>query len=290
MTVTADDKVKEFLASFDGDIAAARAALDGYERQQNSDAKIRQDLAPNKHEQLDSADTPGAAHQSQPTSDEIISVQHVSKHYLLGKQTVDALRGVTLSVGKGEFIAITGASGSGKSTLLQIIGCLDKPTSGRVVIESEETTHLSDSALSDLRQHAIGFIFQSFYLQPFLCVKDNIAVPAMFADRKKKDIDANVNKLLQRVGLSERAEHFPRELSGGQIQRAAIARALVNNPRIILADEPTGNLDSANSKVIIDLFRMIRDRFDTTVIIVTHDMEIARRADRIVELRDGAIV
>jgi len=141
-----------------------------------------------------------------------------------------------------------------------------------------------------LRQHAIGFIFQSFYLQPFLCVKDNLAVPAMFTDKKKKDIDANVNKLLQRVGLFERAEHFPKELSGGQIQRAAIARALVNNPRIILADEPTGNLDSANSKVIIDLFRMIRDRFGTTVIIVTHDMEIARRADRIVELRDGAII
>jgi len=112
----------------------------------------------------------------------------------------------------------------------------------------------------------------------------------MFTDKKKKDIDANVNKLLQRVGLFERAEHFPKELSGGQIQRAAIARALVNNPRIILADEPTGNLDSANSKVIIDLFRMIRDRFGTTVIIVTHDMEIARRADRIVELRDGAII
>lgn len=273
MTTISDDKIKEFISLFDGDIPSARAALDNYEQRRGM-----------------SIATSHANRRLRSIGDEIISVQHVSKHYLLGNQTVDALRGVTLSVGKGEFIAITGASGSGKSTLLQIIGCLDKPTSGRVVIESEETTHLSDSALSDLRQHAIGFIFQSFYLQPFLCVRDNLAVPVMFTDKKKKDIDTNVNKLLQRVGLSERAEHFPRELSGGQIQRAAIARALVNNPRIILADEPTGNLDSANSKVIIDLFRMIRDRFDTTVIIVTHDMEIARRADRIVELRDGAII
>ena len=273
MTTISDDKIKEFISLFDGDITSASAALDSYEQRRNA-----------------SIATSHANRRLRSIGDEIISVQHISKHYLLGNQTVDALRGVTLNVGKGEFIAITGASGSGKSTLLQIIGCLDKPTSGRVVIESKETTRLNDSALSDLRQHAIGFIFQSFYLQPFLCVKDNLAVPAMFTDKKKKDIDTNVNKLLQRVSLSERAEHFPKELSGGQIQRAAIARALVNNPRIILADEPTGNLDSVNSKAIIDLFRMIRDRFGTTVIIVTHDMEIARRADRIVELRDGAII
>ena len=273
MTTISDDKIKEFTSLFDGDIASARAALDSYEQRRNM-----------------SITTSHANRRLRSIGDEIISVQHVSKHYLLGNQTVDALRGVTLSVGKGEFIAITGASGSGKSTLLQIIGCLDKPTSGRVVIESKETTRLSDSALSDLRQHAIGFIFQSFYLQPFLCVKDNLAVPAMFTDKKKKDIDANVNKLLQRVGLFERAEHFPKELSGGQIQRAAIARALVNNPRIILADEPTGNLDSVNSRAIIDLFRTIRDKLGTTIIVVTHDREIASQADRIVELKDGVIV
>lgn len=167
MMVTADDKVKEFLASFDGDIAAARAALDSYERQQNSDTKIRQDLALDKHEQPDLADTSSANRQLQPTGDEIISVQQVSKRYTLGKQTVDALREVTLSIGKGEFVAITGASGSGKSTLLQIIGCLDKPTSGRVAVESKETTHLSDSALSELRQHAIGFIFNRFICSRF---------------------------------------------------------------------------------------------------------------------------
>lgn len=290
MTVTADDKVKEFLASFDGDIAAARAALDVYERQQNSDTKIRQDLAPDKYEQPDLADTSSANRQLQPVSDEIISVQQVSKRYTLGKQTVDALREVTLSIGKGEFVAITGTSGSGKSTLLQIIGCLDKPTSGRVAVESKETMHLSDSALSELRQHAIGFIFQSFYLQPFLRLNDNLAVPAMFTREKKKDIDARVDELLQQVGLTERAKHFPKELSGGQIQRAAIARALVNNPRIVLADEPTGNLDSVNSRAIIDLFRTIRDKLGTTIIVVTHDREIASQADRVVELKDGAIV
>ena len=290
MTVTADDKVKEFLASFDGDIAAARAALDVYERQQNSDTKIRQDLAPDKYEQPDLADTSSANRQLQPVSDEIISVQQVSKRYTLGKQTVDALREVTLSIGKGEFVAITGTSGSGKSTLLQIIGCLDKPTSGRVAVESKETMHLSDSALSELRQHAIGFIFQSFYLQPFLRLNDNLAVPAMFTREKKKDIDARVDELLQQVGLTERAKHFPKELSGGQIQRAAIARALVNNPRIVLADGPTGNLDSVNSRAIIDLFRTIRDKLGTTIIVVTHDREIASQADRVVELKDGAIV
>lgn len=290
MTTAADDKIKEFLASFDGDIAAARVALDNYEQQRNSDTKIKQNLldgSPDKYKQPNST---GAARQPQLASDEIISVQQVSKRYTLGKQTVDALRGVSLSIGKGELVAITGASGSGKSTLLQIIGCLDKPTSGRVVVESKETTHLNDNALSELRQHAIGFIFQSFYLQPFLRLNDNLAVPAMFTHEKKKDIDARVDKLLQQVGLTERAKHFPKELSGGQIQRAAIARALVNNPRIILADEPTGNLDSVNSRAIIDLFRTIRDELGTTIIVVTHDREIASQADRIIELKDGVVV
>ena len=217
-------------------------------------------------------------------------MQNVSKHYRLGKQTVEALSDVSLSISKGEFVAITGASGSGKSTLLQIIGCLDKPTSGKVVVESKETTSLSDSALSELRKNAIGFIFQSFYLQPFLRLNDNLAVPAMFTNPKKKNIDDTVERLLQQVGLSERARHFPKELSGGQIQRAAIARALINNPRIILADEPTGNLDSMNSKSIIELFRAIRDKLGTTIIVVTHDADIARQADRVIELKDGATI
>jgi putative ABC transport system ATP-binding protein len=266
-----DERVKKFLSLFDGDISAAQTALTLYKQQQQENAIAT------------------THRQTRPGGEEIIFVQNVSKRYKLGKQTVDALRDVTLSIGKGEFVAITGASGSGKSTLLQIIGCLDKPTSGKVIVESKETTNLGDNALSELRQDAIGFIFQSFYLQPFLRLSDNLAVPAMFTNEKKKDIDTKVEQLLQQVGLSERAKHFPNELSGGQIQRAAIARALVNNPHIILADEPTGNLDSTNSKSIIELFRAIRDRFGTTIVVVTHDTEIAHQADRVIELKDGAI-
>ncbi|HWT40661.1 MAG TPA: ABC transporter ATP-binding protein [Dongiaceae bacterium] len=227
---------------------------------------------------------------SQVLDEEIISIQAVSKQYKLGKQTVNALHDVTLSISKGEFVAITGASGSGKSTLLQIIGCLDKPTSGSITVASKETTNLGDNALSELRQNTVGFIFQSFYLQSFLRLDDNLAVPAMFTDQKKKDIDAKVAELLERVGLSEQVKRFPKELSGGQIQRAAIARALINNPRIILADEPTGNLDSTNGQSIIDLFRTIRDTLGTTIVVVTHDATIAHQADRIIELKDGAIV
>lgn len=266
MTKNKSDKIADFVALFDGDILAAQSALDTYKKQQSATYSVHS------------------------VGEVIISVQNVSKRYKLGKRTVDALRDVSFDIGKGEFVAITGVSGSGKSTLLHIIGCLDKPTSGVLSIESKETTVLNDSELSELRQNAIGFIFQSFYLQPFLSLSDNIAVPAMFTDEKKRLIDDKVEVLLGQVGLSERAQHYPKELSGGQIQRAAIARALVNNPRIILADEPTGNLDSKNSKSIIDLFRKIRDELGTTIVVVTHDAEIASQADRVIELKDGAIV
>ncbi len=265
-----DEKIKEFLALFDGDISAAHESLDQYARMTQI--------------------SPVSSKGSNTSGEKMVILQNVSKHYILGKQTIDALQNVSLSIGKAEFVAITGASGSGKSTLLQIIGCLDKPTSGEVIIESKETASLNDSALSKLRQEAIGFIFQSFYLQPFLRLEDNLAVPAMFTNDKKKNIDTKVTQLLLQIGLSERAKHFPKELSGGQIQRAAIARALVNNPRLILADEPTGNLDSVNSKSIIDLFRTIRDTFGTTIVVVTHNVEIARQADRIIELKDGAVI
>lgn len=220
----------------------------------------------------------------------IISMRGVSKQYTVKRQSVNALTNVSLDINRGEFVAITGASGSGKSTLLHIIGCLDKPTSGTLLINNNDTAKLSDSALSRLRQKAIGFIFQSFYLQPFLRLGNNIAVPAMFTSVKKRDIDASVEKLLQRVGLSSRSSHYPKELSGGQIQRAAIARALINTPSIILADEPTGNLDSENGQSIIDLFKTIRKTLGTTIIIVTHDATIANQADRVIRLKDGVVI
>ena len=273
MTTISDDKIKEFTSLFDGDIASARAALDSYE--QRRDMPIT---------------TSHANRRLQSIGDEIISVQHVSKHYLLGKQTVDALREVTLSIGKGEFVAITGASGSGKSTLLQIIGCLDKPTSGRVAVESEETTRLSDSALSDLRQHAIGFIFQSFYLQPFLNLATNLEIPGMFARTNPRERKQRAAELADMVNIAERMKHLPKELSGGQMQRAAIARALLNQPKVLLADEPTGNLDSVNSQRVIDIFEQVRRQLGTTILIVTHDYEIARQTDREITLHDGRVL
>ena len=220
----------------------------------------------------------------------IVSVQNVSKIYHLGKQTIMALNDVSLTVRQGEFIALTGPSGSGKSTLLQIIGCLDKPTNGQVNIGGQNITRLSDARLSSLRQSMIGFVFQSFYLQPFLKLGENIAVPAMFKGAKAREINEKVDSLLSQVGLGDRKLHYPKELSGGETQRAAIARALINNPKILLADEPTGNLDTVNSAAIIDLFREIRQKLGTTVIIVTHNPEIAQQADRIINLKDGVIV
>jgi ABC-type lipoprotein export system ATPase subunit len=272
MTDIQDNKIEDFLSLFSGDTSEASSALFKYEARRQKSITNTDNLY------------------SKPDLEEIISVHGVSKRYKLGKNTIDALKDVTLSIGKGEFVAITGASGSGKSTLLQIIGCLEKPSQGIVKVESKETTNLGDNALSELRQRAIGFIFQSFYLQPFLRLKDNLAVPAMFTTKNKKDIDSKVERLLEQVGLSERANHFPKELSGGQVQRAAIARALINNPHIILADEPTGNLDSTNGNSIIELFSTIRDTFGTTIVVVTHDASIARQADRIIELKDGAII
>lgn len=272
MTNIQDDKIEEFLSMFNGDATEASSTLLKYSAR-HPKSITNTDVLHDK-----------------AGLEEIIAVQGVSKTYKIGKNAIDALKNVSFSIAKGEFVAITGASGSGKSTLLQIIGCLEKPSKGIVKVESKETTNLVDDALSELRQKAIGFIFQSFYLQPFLRLKDNLAVPAMFTTKNKKNIDSDVERLLEQVGLSERANHFPKELSGGQIQRAAIARALINNPHIILADEPTGNLDSVNSESIIKLFRSIRDTFGTTIIVVTHDATIARQADRIIELKDGMII
>lgn len=266
------DVVKAYIDQFDGDVVAAAKALQSYAREQQT----------TKHRQVSSY---------KPKNSEIIvSVRDLHKSYKLGKQQIVALSGATLDIHKGEFIALTGASGSGKSTLLQLIGGLDKPTSGEIVVGDTNINRLSDKKLSQFRNTTIGFVFQFFYLQPFLNVQTNVEIPGMFAGGKRAGRRAKSLELIGKVGLGDRALHKPKELSGGQMQRAAIARALLNQPQILLADEPTGNLDSENSRAIIELFKSIRDEFGTTIVIVTHDHEIARQADREIILKDGAVV
>lgn len=267
------DQIDSFISLFDGDVEAAKRSLT--KRQQQ--IETLNNLSSSKQHQ-NIGETP------------IISLKNVTKKYKVGKNRVEALKSASLDIYKGEFVAITGASGSGKSTLLQIIGCLDTPSEGEVVVDGQNTGRLSDIKLSNLRQSSIGFIFQSFYLQPFLRLDNNVGVPAMFAGKKLRDIKDETETYLQQVGLDDRARHYPKELSGGQIQRAAIARALINKPKIILADEPTGNLDSTNSESIVQLFKDIRDQLGTTVVVVTHNPEIAAKADRVISMRDGVLL
>ena len=266
-----DKKIKAFIDLFDNHAAGAVKAIRDYH------------LA---HEKLLTAGSIKATHSGKL----LLSVQELTKSYKVGRQKVEALKGVSLDVYEGEFIALTGSSGSGKSTLLQLMGGLDKPTSGSVTVDGVVLTKMSDRKLSEFRGRTIGFVFQFFYLQPFLKLGRNLEVAGMFARSKRHDRKDRISELATAVSLADRVDHLPKELSGGQMQRAAIARALFNNPKIILADEPTGNLDSANSQAIIELFEKIRTEFGTTIVIVTHDKEIARRADREIQLRDGVIV
>lgn len=260
-----DGYVEGFLAHFDGDRERAIRAIHEYVAVQ-----------PVKEPPL-------------PLGEVIIQLEDVKKEYKLGKQRLQALSGVSLQVRSGEFVALTGASGSGKSTLLQLIGGLDKPTEGEVIVAGVSLRKMRDGKLSEFRNRTIGFVFQFFYLQPFLRVSTNLEVPGMFARTKRSERREAAAKLAEAVGLSDRVHHLPRELSGGQMQRAAIARALLNRPKVLLADEPTGNLDSVNGAAIIELFETIRKDFGTTIIVVTHDPAIAARADREIRLRDGRI-
>ena len=219
----------------------------------------------------------------------VIKVENLIKHYRLGKNTVQAVEDVSLEIRQSEMVALVGTSGSGKSTLLQIIGGLDKPSSGNVFVDGENITKMRDAKLSRYRGQKIGFVFQSFYLQPFLNVQSNIEIPSVFARMKRKERHERSKMLGDSVGLDDRLKHFSKEISGGQIQRAAIARALMCQPKIILADEPTGNLDQKNANAVFELFEKARELYDTTIVVVTHDEQLASKMDRVIRLSDGRI-
>ena len=216
----------------------------------------------------------------------ILSVVGVTKQYRKKRRQILALQDVNLEINEGEFIAITGQSGSGKSTLVQILGGLDTPTGGQVLYQNQDISKFSSRDLARFRSRNIGFIFQNFYLQPFLTLRENIQLPGYFTGK----ISAKHTETLAKfVGLEDRLDHLPSELSGGQVQRAAIIRALYNNPKIILADEPTGNLDDENSENILKLLKIINQELGATVIVVTHDQKVLPYADRVVKLTDGKI-
>lgn len=216
----------------------------------------------------------------------IIETISLCKYYNIGGTTVKALDGVSLHVDKGEMLAITGSSGSGKSTLMHILGCLDKPDNGNYLIEGEDVSQLDKNKLAQIRNQKIGFVFQTFNLLPRMTALENVELPMLYAGHSKAKDKAAAS--LERVGLSDRMHHEPNQLSGGQRQRVAVARALINDPAIILADEPTGNLDSKTGKEILELFHHLHDE-GRTIIVVTHEMEIAKHCQRQIHLRDGVI-
>src|SRR5246500_2356619 len=218
----------------------------------------------------------------------LIVCQNLVKTYRLGETEVHALRGISTTIASGEFVAIMGASGSGKSTLMNIIGCLDVPTSGRYILDGTDVARLGDDELAKIRNRKIGFVFQSFNLIPRTTALHNVEMPLIYAGERGRT--ARATAALGAVGLADRAHHQPTEMSGGQQQRAAIARALVTNPAILLADEPTGNLDSASSVEIMKVLTALNAEHERTIVLITHEQDIARFARRVVELRDGQIL
>jgi len=218
----------------------------------------------------------------------VIELNNISRKYQIGTETIHALRSITLSINKGEYVALMGPSGSGKSTLMNILGCLDTPSGGEYILNNNLVSAMRDNQLADIRNHEIGFVFQTFNLIPRSTALDNVALPLVYAGFNKTKRNERATKVLSEVGLGDRVTHKPNELSGGQRQRVAIARALVNNPSIILADEPTGNLDSKTSEEIMSLFEDIHGR-GNTIIVVTHEEDIAQHAHRIVRLKDGLV-
>lgn len=220
--------------------------------------------------------------------DPIILLKDIRKNYYLGKEPVPVLKGIELSIRRNEYVALMGPSGSGKSTLMNILGCLDSPTSGAYVLNGRDVSGMRDDELAAVRNVEIGFVFQQFNLMPRLTAWENVAMPLIYAGVAKKERTERAHAMLQQVGLGERAHHKPNELSGGQCQRVAIARALINTPSIILADEPTGNLDTKTSIEIMELFGSIQAA-GNTVILVTHEEDIAAHARRVVRIRDGVV-
>jgi putative ABC transport system ATP-binding protein len=218
----------------------------------------------------------------------VIHLENLRKSYFLGKQELPVLKGINLDIYKNEFVALMGPSGSGKSTLMNILGCLDTLTDGRYVLNGNDVSQMNDNELADIRNQEIGFVFQQFNLLPRLSALENVALPLIYAGVSKKERTERALEMLEKVNLADRSHHKSNELSGGQIQRVAIARALVNTPSIILADEPTGNLDSKTSVEIMGLITDIH-KLGNTVILVTHEEDIARYAKRVVRLRDGVV-
>jgi putative ABC transport system ATP-binding protein len=223
-----------------------------------------------------------------PTGDKVIRMEGIRKVYDMGKIQVEALKGVDLQVCAGEFVAIIGPSGSGKSTLMNLIGCLDTPTSGNYELRGESVAGMNTEQLATIRNRRVGFVFQNFNLLPQISAFENVELPLLFGGLPGRARRERVAELLERVGLADRMEHKPTELSGGQMQRVAIARAVAMEPDILLADEPTGNLDSASGQDIMSLFTDLWDQ-GSTIIVITHDPALAQRADRQIEIRDGNI-
>lgn len=219
----------------------------------------------------------------------LIKTENLNKIYNSGKLKVHALRGIDIEIEKNEYIAIIGPSGSGKSTLLHILGCLDTPSEGRYILDGMEVSGLTSNKLAEIRNRKIGFVFQTFNLLPNMSILENVELPLIYAGMSKKERRKRAEKVLDEVGLSKRLKHRPSELSGGERQRTAIARALVNNPTIILADEPTGNLDSVSGGGVLNVFNQLHDQ-GHTIIVVTHDQNVAKIAKRIIQIQDGKII
>jgi putative ABC transport system ATP-binding protein len=229
------------------------------------------------------------AHWQAPAGEPAIRLEHVHKYYQLGETQVHALRGISLEIREREFVAVMGASGSGKSTLMNLLGCLDRPSKGSYFLDGVDVAQLSKVELARVRNRKIGFVFQQFNLLARTSALENVELPTIYAGITPEEREKRAIEALERVGLADRAHHFPSQLSGGQQQRVAIARALVNRPALLLADEPTGNLDSRTSVEIMDIFQQLNEKEGLTIVLVTHEHDIAQYAKRALEFRDGRL-